>query len=527
MDPWDASFHALIPLLSDRRVQELDLAHGLMLAKSSLTRRGPPSAAFADSVADYQLLQGWNGWSYSFEPVGSIPSTDTSFLAVVAHDQWSTEKSRFSPYITDTSQTTLVTAKGVGLAPVRTYRSPRAMDVSLHLTYSSAHQCGDGTHLRLFYRPSPGEFPEELFSRNTMRRSSDSFKEDLSLVVGSTIYLVTEPLASDNCDLVDVRLTLTPTVKGNQAWSKVAKAQSRKAAASAPIEPAKSSDEQWVAVLPPPEAPTFHIALIFDKNRFDFAKQVVRSADHFIASRALHFHIVAPIPLHAEIYEFFRDIPAVVQLYDHSLCYYFARQVLAFSNPDIHISAHCKIFLSEIITMTTRVLYLDTDVTIFGDISTCYGESDLPSTLFTMGIDMGDSCQQSPDDCWPIGLHWRVPEGLTCGNIEVKDPRTLTPRSCAAAGELETVQVNGGVAMMELTRMRDTGFVARYVQSIVHHYRIVGKTAVWGEQDFLNSYFRLFPAHVELLPCGCNYQWSGSRKEVKCGEQPTFIGHAW
>lgn len=184
-------------------------------------------------------------------------------------------------------------------------------------------------------------------------------------------------------------------------------------------------------------------------------------------------------------------------------------------------------FLSDILTYADRVLYLDTDTTITSDISACYFAPKKPSTLVSMSVDMGDICQRDPDRCWPIGLHWKVPEGFECGNVPSRSSTASRPSSCAQPGELETVQVNGGVALFELGKMREQGFVERYVQSIIHHYRVVGKPATWGEQDFINSYFRLFPKDLELLPCGCNYQWFGTRREVKCGQQPVTIAHHW
>ena len=68
MDPWDAHFHALVPILNDDRIQDLRLPHALMMLKGAVTKE-PTAQAFADSREGFQLVQGWSGWLYSFEPV--------------------------------------------------------------------------------------------------------------------------------------------------------------------------------------------------------------------------------------------------------------------------------------------------------------------------------------------------------------------------------------------------------------------------------------------------------------------------
>ncbi|GAA6005932.1 hypothetical protein JCM11491_004064 [Sporobolomyces phaffii] len=529
MDPWDAHFHALVPLLNDDRVQDLRLAHALMMLKGVVTKE-PTPPAFADSQEDFQLVQGWSGWMYSFEPVDDIPRVSDDRLGVLAGDSFVLDRNRpLKPYINDGSQEGWVTPTGERIAAVRTFRSPKTMDVAVDLSYRSHHRCGDGTHLVLSTVGGPGEEPQELVRFDTMDESFAEYRGHVALRPGSTVHLSSDPLENDECDRVEVRLTLTPIVLENKSWSALAKKAEldREEARKATLVEKKTETPQWESVktVHVEEGDVFNVALIFDRNRYPHAKQVIRSARHYVTSRPLVFHLITPKDLHDELEQFFGDTPMSLRLYDHELCKFVAQRVVPFSDPGIHVSAHCKMFLSDILPYADRVLYLDTDTTITSDISACYSAPTKPATLVSMAVDMGDICQRDPDRCWPIGLHWRVPPGLECGNVPAR--ASTKASSCARPGELETVQVNGGVALFELGKMREQGFVERYVQSIVHHYRVAGRVATWGEQDFINSYFRLFPKDLELLPCGCNYQWFGTRREVKCGDQPVTIAHHW
>ncbi|GAA5891062.1 hypothetical protein JCM5296_007365 [Sporobolomyces johnsonii] len=528
MDPWDAHFHALVPLLNDDRVQDLNLAHALMLLKGAVTRE-PTARPFADSREDFQLVQGWSGWHYTFEPADSAPTLAEDRRGVISGDSFVLDRRQPNkPFINNGYQEGFISPKGIRIAAVRTFKSPKTMDVAIDLSYRSTHQCGDGTELTLMSIGAPGEEPEVLVRWNTMDESFAEYRRDLSLRHGSTVHLISDPLETDECDRVEVRLQLTPIVLDNKSWSALAKEAAIEKAEARKASLTQRTAKEWATVEKASikEDDVFNIALIFDRNRFPHAKSVIRSAQHFITSRRLVFHLITPKELHEELQQFFAGTLMTLRLYDHELCSFVTRKVLPFSDPDIHLSAHCKMFLPEIITFAERILYLDTDTTIVSDLSTCYGAPSSPSALISMAVDMGDVCQRNPTLCWPIGLHWRVPPGLDCGNVPSR-PSSVKDSSCAEAGELETLQVNGGVVLFELAKMREQGFVDRFVQSIVHHYRLVGKPAIWGEQDYINSYFRLFPNDLELLPCGCNYQWFGARREVKCGAQPVTIAHHW
>lgn len=544
MDPWDAHFHATAPVLNDPRIQDLNLVHSIMFLKGFVTREFS-EPAFTDSRENFQVAQGWGGWFYSFEtlpPIGSDESLDWQpsladrTMAVAEGGTWLMDGSFASkPYIDDVFQEGWVNTRGERMAAIRTFRSPKPLELAVEANYRSYHTCGDGTRLSLVFVRGPGEAPEVLVEWSTM---DDSFAEHVSAIAmrrGSTLSVVSDPLESSDCDRVEVHVKLTPVSLENQSWSALVRRMSGRQTEADPSRPdsAQSANATEWAIAEekgPSDHEIFNLALIFDRNRFPHAKSVIRSIRHFTTSRRLVFHLIAPYQLHQELHEFFADTDMSLRVYDHSLCSFVARQVLPFSNPDIHISAHCKMFLSEIVTFAERILYLDTDVTVTSDLAACYDKPLAnPGALVSMAVDMGDACQRHPDACWPIGLHWRLPEGLVCGNVPARAAMDrIPPTLCPEAGELETLQVNGGVALFELAKMKESGFLQRYVSSVVHHYRLMKSTpAGWGEQDFINSYFRLFPEDLEVLPCGCNYQWFGSRREVKCGLQPVTIAHHW
>jgi GT2 family glycosyltransferase/lipopolysaccharide biosynthesis glycosyltransferase/glycosyltransferase involved in cell wall biosynthesis len=533
MDEWDSSYRALLPLLNDPRVQELEIAPSILFGKAAITRLGK-RPAFADSQLDFETIQGWNGWSYSFARVnGSSKIDPLGTLAEASGGQWDMALPGSKTYIMNSAQHPYVSKKGDAFAAIRTFTSPRAIDITLRLDYTAKHQSGDGTELKLVFKKTPQSVEEVLVTRMTMDRSHDVFQRDLSLVVGSTLSIISAPLTNDEGDYVEVGLVLTAT-KASTAWSTLARKAHAvtvaQALRDAPELEIKNDNETWTMYKPETFDPdtSFSIALIFDENRLSYAQQVMRSAEHFITSRPIRFHLVCPTTLHEDLFASFVNSSVTLHIYDNALCDQVSRDVRPFSNPDIHISAHCKFFLADIITDVERVLYLDTDSSILSDISECYSYPTSPSALISMGIDMGDTCQLTPSRCWPIGLHWRVPAGLKCGNID--DDRPIWdnhPESCSEEGELETIQLNGGVALLELGRMRDEDFVQQYIEAVVQTYKIVGAVSPWGEQDFINSYFRLHPDQLEILPCGCNYQWFGSRREVKCGKQPLYIAHSW
>lgn len=179
------------------------------------------------------------------------------------------------------------------------------------------------------------------------------------------------------------------------------------------------------------------------------------------------------------------------------------------------------------------MLYLDSDVTAVQDISSCWDKHALFSEVQFLGmsVDMGEVCQQFPNLCWPMAFEWNVPSPLVCGQLRRRARRfnaTKEGEVCPKPGQTESVQLNGGMALMDLRKMRAFEFTEKYVQAIVRTARIAGfKKARWGEQDFINSFFRVYPEALYRMPCGCNYQYTAVRREVKCANQSVYIAHGW
>ena len=244
-----------------------------------------------------------------------------------------------------------------------------------------------------------------------------------------------------------------------------------------------------------------HIAMIFDHNRVDHVIQVIRSIS-YCSKRNIVYHLVKPPSLNVVTNE-------SVVLYDASICVQLVGPVLAFSNPDIHLLTHCKLYLASVLPPSIKqVLYVDHDITAIQHITPCYfGNIEFDSSqLIAMGPDMGDICQRSPDKCRPMAYQWTLSNGT-------KEP----------------YQFNGGVMLMDLNKMRTWNFVRKLTENVIRTARLVNfKKARWGEQDFINSFFRLHPEILKSLPCGCNYQYSAINQHIKCPNgQPVYLAHGW
>jgi hypothetical protein len=80
---------------------------------------------------------------------------------------------------------------------------------------------------------------------------------------------------------------------------------------------------------------------------------------------------------------------------------------------------------------------------------------------------------------------------------------------------------------LQLDQMRSLDFFSRFVDSVAATFSLTRKVARFGDQDFINAFYRLHPDDVGLLPCGCNYQIRGSLREEICEAKPIHIIHAW
>jgi len=188
------------------------------------------------------------------------------------------------------------------------------------------------------------------------------------------------------------------------------------------------------------------VAMIFDDNKLENAQAVLRSVAYYTKSKRVEAHLVAPASLHAPLDAFLRSIGLQPHLYDFELCKTKVAPVLPFSDPEIHVAAHCKLFLADIVTDAAHALYIDNDVITTADLGSCYPKLS-SSALFAMTVDTGDVCQMHPDKCWPMSLQYRIPASLRCGNTPDRYNKTFSEGPgayCPEAGEAEPAQVNGG-----------------------------------------------------------------------------------
>ena len=197
-----------------------------------------------------------------------------------------------------------------------------------------------------------------------------------------------------------------------------------------------------------------------------------------------------------------------------------------------------KVFIEKILPESvSKVLFLDTDVVVTQEFTMCFPPFGERGYL-GMALDMGEVCQLDPDKCWPMSHYWKVPAGLTCGTSSSRAARlrdkfnahNISKMRCPLAGQKEPLTFNGGVLWLYLDRMREVQFSERIINYTHHTARMTGPEKVpvtWGEQEFLNNYLRFQPDALVMLPCGCNYQWTATRREVKCPSQPVAIGHGW
>lgn len=464
------------------------------------------SHALVSSATDFRPSQGWNGWYYTFQWADAPLQLDLNDQTSELIDgRWTYAGANYTkPYITELEQYPYISESGAALGAIRSFRNPSFFEGVLQVEYTAHHPCGDGTELQVvLQRAGEGSEPELLWSQLTLDDGEGFFTNDIVLDANDVIHMAVYPLENDDCDLVRWQLRLYEHAQGDSTeWVPMP--------SQVKIEPILQrtfppGEFKLVERQPASIKPLIEVAFIFDQNRLAYARQVVRSIVTLASDAEYIFHLVTPPALTDEIRSTFPAISSRYQFYDYALCEQYASLVTPFSSPDIHLSAHCKLFLPSILhPEVSRVLYLDNDITVLSSLQDCWSRPS-GTSLIAMAIDMGDVCQSVPSLCWPMPAEWQSPfDGLA-----------------------EPVHVNGGVMLMNLARMRAVDFEKRYVKSVAQTYASIGKLAKYGEQDFINSYFRLFPQDLDWLACGCNYQYRGNSREAKCSGEQISIAHAW
>ncbi|KNC75177.1 hypothetical protein SARC_12292 [Sphaeroforma arctica JP610] len=191
-----------------------------------------------------------------------------------------------------------------------------------------------------------------------------------------------------------------------------------------------------------------HIVTVFDEARTSHARAMITSV--LLSTKStVHVHMVVPDDVRDEMSSWFQTLNSVfkpgtvlLSTYDYRWCVEWTGLLLHIS-PHIHISAHCKFFLQEILLDVEKALYIDLDVAGVGDISELFNHDE--TGYIGMSIDTGSLCQRFPEKCaWPIPFSTVVPGGLVCGEQPDK-LRYLQPNyTCPEDYGLTPLQFNGG-----------------------------------------------------------------------------------
>lgn len=523
MDEWLGGFRALTPLLADRRISDLRLTNLLTMVKDGVTEVLVPEP-IADSVRDFGTSQGSGGWYYSFhnQSVDDYLSWKISrgSLATSAGNHWYPSNGMFDDRlsIADTFQASFSSGTTASAA-VRSYRVSVDADPIISLQGEIPLGCAGAVEVILSLQR--GEMQQLLWQAQDLSDRQLAFTGNVEMLSGDFLHLAVWSTSKKACEKVPVSLALLPKVIP-ASWRTLIPSSSNDAATSSSSPNQALSvavtPQEWKEVITAQDKSSLEIALIFDEYRRDFAKQLIRSTLHFNPNREVVFHLVIPPSLREEIENIIAPLHASSAYYDHASCFDSVRWVMPFSDDSIHPSAHCKMFLADILPDDLdRVMYLDVDTTVVHDLEPCWAPSDTIGGSIGMVVDMGDVCQLIPSTCWPMAFESNVPDG---------DPCETSDSGCQLRVR-EPIQVNGGVAIFHLSKMRESHFVSRYVHSVVSNWKIAGKTARYGEQDFINSFFREYPEDLYWLPCGCNYQYLGKRAGRLCGNETVAVAHGW
>ena len=268
-----------------------------------------------------------------------------------------------------------------------------------------------------------------------------------------------------------------------------------------------------------------HVCLIFDSKRTQNAIGALKSLIFLTmkSNQTLpHLHLVTTRSQHAIIRSSLINIEDKIHFYDFDNCKSLVSVARAFS-PHIHVAAHCKFYLHLILpTHVLSVLFVDNDIAFLQHPTLCMPRWK-QREMIAMAPDMGDVCIREPERCWDTGYVAYVPDNLNCGN-----DNPPTNGTCPPPGKIVPYHFNGGVIFMNLERMRSADFRSMYEDHVWTAANKHGlRSAGWGEQCYINSFFSVYPDILHQLPCSCNYQFTAVRRRVLCPAKPIYIIHAW
>jgi lipopolysaccharide biosynthesis glycosyltransferase len=136
-----------------------------------------------------------------------------------------------------------------------------------------------------------------------------------------------------------------------------------------------------------------------------------------------------------------------------------------------------RLLLPDLLPHLDRVIYLDVDILLRGDLAALWS------------LELGDRTlagKSSTDEAWRCGhnMVYRAARQLP------RDKACRLRRSMHAAGTLDFPAFNAGVVVMNLARMRRDGF-ASFAMPLITHYGM-------NDQDVLNVYARFDRLELDI-----------------------------
>ncbi len=278
----------------------------------------------------------------------------------------------------------------------------------------------------------------------------------------------------------------------------------------------------------PDDGNAINVATVLDEtHNKNHTFGTIRSLLHY-TKQPVALHVIAPMPLHDDLKSLV-STPNVIHLYDVNQCKSHVSQVW-FIAQRATLAELCSLFLPEILPPLEHVLYFDTSATtITSDIMSCTHSFALASRtkFLSATVDMSETCSSHPHYCYPLAFDWRIPDGLVCGATPAHAKHLKidsTSSMCRKSGELEPVAIHPGVMSMNIARMQQHEFTTNLVKASLYAWRSLNfRPAERGASDLLNNYLRLFPETLADLPCGCNYQFTATRRDARCPNREVRI----
>ncbi|CAN7988130.1 unnamed protein product, partial [Ixodes hexagonus] len=161
-----------------------------------------------------------------------------------------------------------------------------------------------------------------------------------------------------------------------------------------------------------------------------------------------------------------------------------------------HMFATCstqRLFFPDMMPDEDAVIYLDADILLLRPVEELWSTFDL--------------------------MH---PSYLIAQAFEIEDWNTNPYRTLTKLPYFKPYGVNAGVMPMNLTRMRDFGWMSK-LEPLLRKY---GRRLQWGDQDIVNIVFNEHPDKLFVMPCNWNFRRDSCEFHRTCWGQAPALLHA-